>query len=363
MKPVIALYMAQAKESLRDRSVLLFVILLPVVFGVFFGLVFSGNGGGFILQLGVADQDAGPAGAEFVESLQASEIGQSLKLHLGSREELLGKLEKAEVHVVLVLPADLTSLLAARQPAEIETVFDPTRQTSSMGLGIVNTILNNANLQLSGAQRLLTMRERPVQTEPIRQIDFYMAGMLGVALLWLGVFGVAQPLVSQREQQILRRFSVTAITHKTMLLAEVSWRVSIGLIQAAIFVAVGYVGFGVTVENWLTFMVAVLLGALVFVSMGYVLAGLARTSESAMATAQLINFPMMMLSGSIFPAEMLPDLFKPVATVLPLTYLSDLLRQTMVGAPAMHPMMLDVVVLAAWLGLLSVLAVKLWRWE
>ena len=267
------------------------------------------------------------------------------------------------MHIVIVLPANLSQAIAAHQSAEVQAFYDPTRQTSAAGLTSVNTLLNNINLQLSGAPRLLTMSARTVQTNPIRQIDFYMAGMLGVALLWLGIFGVAQPLVAQREQQILRRFGVTAITRTTMLIAEIGWRVSIGVIQATLFVIVGNLGFQVVVKNWLPFAGTVLVGTLVFVSLGYVIAGLGRTSESAMGIAQLVNFPTMMLSGSIFPADMLPDMFKPIVTILPLTYLSDLLRQTMVGAPAIHPMELDFAVLGGWLVVLTVLAFKLWRWE
>lgn len=97
--------------------------------------------------------------------------------------------------------------------------------------------------------------------------------------------------------------------------------------------------------------------------MGYVLAGVGRSLESSMAIAQMVNFPMMMLSGSIFDASMLPDFFKPIVNVLPLTYLSDLLRQTMVGAPPMHSIGLNFAVLGGWLALFALLAIKLWRWE
>jgi ABC-type uncharacterized transport system permease subunit len=48
---------------------------------------------------------------------------------------------------------------------------------------------------------------------------------------------------------------------------------------------------------------------------------------------------------------------------MPLTYLSDLLRQTMVGAPAVHPIGLDFAVLGGWLVVLLGLAAWLWRWE
>ena len=72
MKAITALYLAQAREFLRDRSAVLFVVLLPVAFGVFFGLVFS-EGGSFTLQLGLANEDLGPMGAQIVENLWVPE--------------------------------------------------------------------------------------------------------------------------------------------------------------------------------------------------------------------------------------------------------------------------------------------------
>jgi len=216
---------------------------------------------------------------------------------------------------------------------------------------------------MSGAPRLLTMNEQPVQSHALRSVDFYMPGMLGVALLWLGVFGTAQPVISQRTTQVFRRIGITPVSKTTMLTAEISLRVTIGLLQAVLFLLVGYLGFQVGVKDWLPFIGAVLLGTLVFVSMGYVIVGLARTAESGAAIGQLIQFPMMMLSGSIMSADLLPVFFQPIIGVLPLTYLSDLLRQTMVGMTPMYPMLVGFAVLGVWFVGLSLLAVRLWHWE
>jgi ABC-2 type transport system permease protein len=102
---------------------------------------------------------------------------------------------------------------------------------------------------------------------------------------------------------------------------------------------------------------------LTFVSLGYVIVGLARSAESGAAIGQLIQFPMMMLSGSIMAADFLPGFFRPIVAAMPLTYLSDLLRQTMVGMTPMYPMIVDFAVLGAWFVGLSLLAARLWRWE
>lgn len=371
MKAILALYKAQAREFLRDKSAVLFILTLPVVFGAFFGLIFSG-GGDFTLQLGIANE-GGPEAEALLAGLpmpappegELVEGGDSgVLVRWGSREELLEALESGALHVVMVLPPETAGAVATGQTVEVAVYYDPSRTTSAgVGLGIVRRLLDEVNMAISGASRTLEMREETVQTKTIRPVDFYIPGMLGVALLWLGIFGVAQPVVAQRESHIMRRFSVTAINRYTMLIAEVSWRVSVGVLQAGVFLLVGYLAFGIGVERWLPFAAAVLMGILVFVCMGYVLAGVARTTESAMAISQLVNFPMMMLSGSMFDVEMLPDFFQPVVAFMPLTYLSDLLRQTMTGLTPVNPSGLDFAVLGGWLVALFVLAVWLWRWE
>lgn len=63
------------------------------------------------------------------------------------------------------------------------------------------------------------------------------------------------------------------------------------------------------------------------------MAGLAKSNESVVAIGQVVQFPMMLLSGVLFPLEMLPDFLRPVSAAIPLTYLSDGLKQTMLGPP------------------------------
>lgn len=359
MNAVASLYLAQARQFLRDRMTLLFVLLLPVGFAVFFGLVFSG-GSALELSIGLVNEDVGVTGQAILDGLPQD----GFTLRVDGRETLEGALRRGEVHAVLILPADTSDRLARGGSVPVKVLYDPANPTSAgVGLSLVRSLLTEANLGLAGAPQLLQVQVTSVHVEHARAIDFYLPGMLGVALLWLGVFGTAQPVVAQREGKIFRRLQVTAITRATILTAEVSWRVTVGLLQAVIFLLVGFLGFRVGVDDWLPFMAAVLLGTLVFVSLGYALAGVGRSLEGTMAIGQMLNFPMMMLSGSIFSADMLPTFFRPVVSAMPLTYLSDLFRQTMVGAAAVHPMGLDFAVLGGWLVVLLGLAAWLWRWE
>jgi len=72
---------------------------------------------------------------------------------------------------------------------------------------------------------------------------------------------------------------------------------------------------------------------------------------------------MMFLSGTLFPLDALPQFLRPVANAMPLTYLGDALKQTMLGAPALLPLWVDFAVLGGCLVVLAVLAVRFFRWE
>jgi len=192
----------------------------------------------------------------------------------------------------------------------------------------------------------------------------YIPGMLALAILWLGVFGVAPPLVQMREQQVLRRVSATPLKRSTFLAAQVAWRVTTGLLQAVIMLLFGMLALGLKLSGNPLLMVAMtLLGTLVFVTLGFLLAGLARSSESVVAIGQGVQFPMMFLSGTLFPLEMLPDFLRPVTAAMPLTYLTDGLKQTMLNAPPLYPLWLDFTVLGGALLLLLLLATRYFRWE
>ena len=100
-----------------------------------------------------------------------------------------------------------------------------------------------------------------------------------------------------------------------------------------------------------------------FVPMGYLIAGLSRTQESVNGISQLINFPMMFLSGLFFPIEFVPVWLRPVVNALPLTYLADALRQIMVGATSAFTLQTDFLVLGSWLVVSALLALRLFRWD
>jgi ABC-2 type transport system permease protein len=105
-----------------------------------------------------------------------------------------------------------------------------------------------------------------------------------------------------------------------------------------------------------------LFGALCFVAIGYAIAGLNATQYGAHAWAQLISMPMLLLAGVFFPIALMPNFLRPVVVVLPLTYLADAFRQTAIQGQHFAPLGVDLMVLAAWILIPMIIAVRYFRW-
>lgn len=364
MRALTALYLANAREFVRDKLAMVITIIMPLLFAGFFGLIFGGGGQDIQINLGLVMGEGDPT-AQQIASLLESGAGETVAVRQGETDAMLESLRAGDLHAVLVLPDDLSQRLGAGQVTALEVYYDPTTQVSSgMGLGFVQSFLSQANLAITSAPQLLTVDARSVQVERQSASAFYVPSMLGLAILWLGVFGTAMPLVEMREKKVLRRLSVAPLSTRTVLAAQVAWRVSVGIIQSVLFVIFGVVVLGLNLSGqFLLFPAVVLLGAVTFVTMGYFIAALSASSEAAVAVAQVVNFGMTFLSGSFFEPEFLPSILRPVMYIMPLTYLSDALRQVMVGFRPLLPLWADLAILSAFLVVLVPLTIKYWRWE
>jgi ABC-2 type transport system permease protein len=197
----------------------------------------------------------------------------------------------------------------------------------------------------------------------MRSIDYLVPGIIAMSIMTTGLF-CALPLIQQREKKILKRWGATPINRSSIIYSQVIFRLVLSVLQTALLVFIAYAIFHVQMNgNWGILLGVVMLGALVLISIGYLVASFVKTQEGAMPIIQLIQFPMMFLSGIFFPVDMLPNFMKPVVNAMPLSYLGDSLRQVMIQATPLHTMNLNVLVLGIWLAVCVTLSIKLFRWE
>lgn len=362
MFTVLSLYRASIKEFVRDRSALFWTFAFPVIFIVLFGLIFSGSSSPSY-TVGLVNEDDGAVGNALAQT-----FGQvkPFTIKTGTRAAELDHLKKGQIDLVVVIPSGLSQAVASGQTAQVQMVYDPSGNPTNAQIvvNIVQQVLASFNEGYTHVSPPLALTTQTVTAHHESSIDFLMPGVLAMSLMQLGLFATATPLVSLRQDQVLRRLGATPLPRWKLLASQVMLRLTIGLAQAAVIVGLSIWVFNVHIEGSLLAVAGlVLLGALTFVAIGYLVASLARTVESANGITTAVNFPMMFLSGIFFPLALLPAFLTPVVRALPLTYLADALRQVAVGSVPEFPMMVDLAVLAGWAVVCALLSARFFKWE
>jgi ABC-2 type transport system permease protein len=361
MFTVLSLYRASIKEFVRDRAALFWTFAFPVIFIVLFGLIFSGNSSPSY-TVGLVNEDGGAVGNTLAQT-----FGQvkPFTIKTGTREAEVDHLKKGQIDLVIVIPSGLSQAIASGQTAQVQMVYDPSSSPTNAQIvvNIVQQVLADFNSGYTHVTPPLALATpQTVTAHHESGIDFLMPGVLAMSLMQLGLFATATPLVSLRQDQVLRRLGATPLPRWKLLASQVMLRLTIGFAQAAVIVGLSI--WVVHIEGSLLAVAGlVLLGALTFVAIGYLVASLARTVESANGITTAVNFPMMFLSGIFFPLALLPAFLTPVVRALPLTYLADALRQVAVGSVPEFPMMVDLAVLAGWALVCALLSARFFKWE
>jgi ABC-2 type transport system permease protein len=276
----------------------------------------------------------------------------------------LKELEDGDIRAVLAIPGGLGTALESKQPTDITLFYDPSQTTSSqIILASMREAFDEIDRQITRQPALLQVQEQSVQSQSLRNIDYLVPGIIAMSVMILGLFG-SLTLVERREKKILKRFAATPVTRSTMLSSQVVYRLILAVVQTLIILLIARFAFDVQVAgSWLALIGWVLLGTLVFISMGYLAVSRSRTTEGAMPIIQLLQFPMLFLSGIFFPVEFFPDFMKPIVAVIPVTYLGDALRQVMADATPLYSLTTDAAVLIGWLVACMVLAIRFFKWE
>lgn len=197
-----------------------------------------------------------------------------------------------------------------------------------------------------------------------RVVAVMMPGLLTTTLMSGTLFGVALPLVQQRETGLLRRLRVTPAPVVAVALAHGVTAVLTGAISLAVLIALGRLIFGMQVAgSWPLLLGVYVCGAISLVPLGLLVGSTARDIRTAPAIANLIFFPMMFLSGSAMPFAILPDGVKQFARMLPTTYLNEAYSGVIVRGDGLMTLAGSLAVLIA-IGVVGVvLTSMLFRWE
>ncbi|MGE6229067.1 ABC transporter permease [Paenibacillus chitinolyticus] len=366
MKAYIQLTLAQLRIFIRNKQVLLWSFLFPVFFMVMFG-TFFGGGSSMSINGVVIDQDRSAQSAQLVGALMKT---PAMKL---KQEEHtapgLQKLKDGGLQMVVIIPPGYGNKLDAAvkggEASSVNVYYDQTNMmTAELGKTVVAQVADGISKEKTAYKPAITVKAEGVQALKLSYIDFLVPGIVSMMIMSNNLNGVAGQIASWRERGILRRMQSTTLKSSTFIASQITARLLLNGLQAVIVLLIASVIFGTKVNgSWGLLLLFVILGTLAFMSIGFIVASLAKTPESAGPIAGFISFPMLFLGGVFFSADTIPSFLQPVVNLIPITHLSTAMRQVMNVGADLTVLWPQALILGGWMVVAFAIASFTFKWE
>ncbi|MBP1733629.1 MAG: type transporter [Deltaproteobacteria bacterium] len=323
------------KNFYREKTVVFFRLAFPVILILVFGTIFMERDNE-IFNLDVQDLDQSKSSAQL-----SKEIGLSGRFKITQVAPAVNAAQYAKDNkrnLVLIIPKGSEEAVMRRMGLDdpnasvtLTVIHDPSSFGVTTKMQVLNIVLAGINTKMSGKQPFIKLAETSILAKKYRFIEFFVPGIIAMAVMTASLFGAVNVNAELRQKGVLRKLATTPITRTEWILSNILYQFILAVLSTTLMLLVSYVVFDVSLEinAWLPVFVA--LDVFAFVGLGMILTRVAKEAESAAAASDALMFPMMFLSGTFFPVEMMPEFLQTFAKVLPLYYVNEGLRASMVS--------------------------------
>ncbi len=354
----------EAREILRDPITLGVAILLPLVMMFLFSYAITLD----VKQIAMAvvDEDGSPESREYVASFIQSGYFR-LQATLQNTKEVEKFLDRGDVRVVLIIPADFSRKLGQGLPADVQTLLDGSfSNTALIVLNYVDVITQTYGFHLQKralAARVggLPLLSPAIRVEPrvrynpaLRSENYVIPGLFAVILMAFPPLLTALAVVRERE-----RGSIQQIYTSPILVWEFYWGklipyAIIAFTEMILLLAVAVLWFHVPVRGSVPLLLGLsLLYVLSTLGIGLVVSTWTRSQVVALLLAIVLTFmPAFLFSGFMFAIEGMPQFFRGYTYFFPARYFVEISRGIVLKGVGIVSLWLNVVILLVYaLGL------------
>ena len=366
LRVVGANLVVRIRSFYREKSTMFFMIAFPIILILVFGALFM-NQDNMNFDLCVQDFDQTDSSAQLVKTLEIDGKFKIIKIDAAISATQYANDNK--LNLILTIPKGYEGTFLQRKALNdpdasvtLTYLYDPSSISVPMKMQILNSVFAGINQKMSGMPPFIRSAETSILTRKYRFIEFFIPGIIAMSVMTLSLFGTVNVNTELRQKGVIRKLSTTPITRTDWILSNILYQFILAVLSTIAMLLVSYAVFNVSLQinAWLP--VFIVLDVFAFVGIGMILTRFAKEAESAAAAANAISFPMMFLSGSFFPLEMMPGFMQTVARILPLYYVNEGLRAAMVFNNHMAALRHSAIigVFAAVVFILGIIATK---WE
>ena len=362
---VLTLFRINTKRFFRDRLAIFFTIIFPLIFLFVFGGLNSGTND-ISFRVALVNESESSFAKDFVKQTKDSKI---LKVDpdITTLEAAKDKMTKSQLDATIVLPKSFGEVKEGDQfpSGQARIVFTANNEQSATALSsILGQQFKAINSKFVDTSEPFSVESERLNERSLSQFDYTFAGLLGFAIIGIGIFGPANVFPELKKMGILRRLSTTPLRVWQYFLATMIGQAVIGLLSLAIMFIVAITVFDLrVVGNYFELTLFLILSIISILGIGLALGGWAKNERQAAPLSNIIVFPMMFLSGTFFPRFLMPEWLQRVSDFLPLTPVIDGIRLIATEGAHLVNVLPQIGLIGAWTIIIYAIAFKVFRWE
>jgi ABC-2 type transport system permease protein len=317
------------RQRIRDRSVLIFALVVPIALMFVFNLLFSGAGSSQSLKPITVQVAAEPDDQIALGLVQMLSNIDGLKVTaaavpLSAVDRMSTQVDSGSVTVGVVFPAGFDAAVQKGgspqvqliQPGDggleprvvgsivsgyVERVASASQAASAAGsLGVPAAEISKVAQAVATAEPTLTAKDGAPSDQQLSTGGYLVAGQAALFMFFTVGFGVIA-YIQEREQGTLPRLASMPIPPRSILLAKVLVSFILGVVATSVLLGVGSLFFGVGFGDVVPVAVVVVAAVIAVTSLVLLVTRVARTAEQAQGTNAIVGILMGVLGGSFFP--------------------------------------------------------------
>lgn len=366
--PVMVFAKIDTRRLFRDKMAIFFTFLFPLIFLFIFGGIF-GQTGSISFDVAIINQSSSEFAKSFIEGAKDDTFFK-IRNDITTKQQAEEAMNRSQIDAAIVLPETFGAIeKGQRHPSGQATILyaKNNEQTAQTLVPIMQGVFDGINEGLVGKQaQPFTIKAESTGKEGLSSFDYLFAGLIGFAVLGMGLFGPTNVFPRMKQRGVLRRYHTTSLKVWQFVVGNILSNSVAALLSVAFMMIVAFtlpMFDAHLVGNLFELGLFIILGAVVIFGFGLAIGGWAKNENQAAPLSNLVSFPMMFLSGTFFPRFLMPEWLQVVSGFLPLTPFIDGVRMIMVEGRHLVDILPQVGMLAAWGIVIYFIAFKVFRWE
>lgn len=200
------------------------------------------------------------------------------------------------------------------------------------GIALADTVIGDiedAAAYLRGTALPIELEVSSVAGRPLSAKDAVVPSLIALSILWTGVLCGAILMVIEDEEGMRIRLGLTGMGAFSLVGSKLLLATAVVFAQSAVMLVLAVAVFGVFASNALLALLIIAAASFSCIGIGLVIAAFARQVAGAVILSVLVSFPLIFMTGAVFPLSQMPDFMQWIARAIPLTYAIEALSGVM----------------------------------